>query len=159
MEYSLKHNQTGEQTTFEVAAAARCVICCLWKDASIQTNDSETSAYIDGIRDDLDESDPIATPDIVAFIDVLATILHTLVPHSVRERHKADVLEVMDDLAVVLSGFDRSLLTYSRQRSLRSACIHFACIGLVQTHLVDSMISLVHGWDHDFNIADWRSMP
>ena len=111
------------------------------------------------MRDDLDESDPIATPDIVAFIDVFATILHTLVPYSIRERYKADVLEVMDDLAVVLSGFDRSLLTYSRQRSIRSACIHFACIGLVQNDLVNGMISLVHDWDHDFNIADWPPMP
>ena len=85
------------------------------------------------IRANADESDPVHSPDPIAFIYVFARVLWGLVPEDVVERRKDEIYEVMDELAGIVVELDGS--SWSRS--------HSECVGW--SYLFIQGLDLEHG--------------
>ena len=79
------------------------------------------------IRTNADMSDPVRTPDPIAFIYVLVYVLWGLVPLHVVERRGGDISEVMNEMAKIVSEVDGLDWLDSRKQ----------CVGWSYDHLRD----------------------
>ena len=95
------------------------------------------------IRDNDDESDPVCSPDPIAFIYVFAHVLAGLVPRDVVWRHEDEVYEVMAELTGIVREEDGSSWTDSRKKCLRYA-YNFA---LADPNLEPKLERLLRTWD------------
>ena len=73
------------------------------------------------IRANADESDPVRSPDPIAFIYVFAIVLWRLVPRDVVQRREDEIYEVMSELAGIIGAEDVSSWKHSRKKCLKSA--------------------------------------
>ena len=98
------------------------------------------------IRANADESDPVHSPDPIAFIYVFATVLDDLVPFDVVRRRKDDIYEVMGELAGIFKEEDGSSWTHSRKECVEWTCRHFFGLSLVDKKLRPRLTKLVRTW-------------
>ena len=97
-------------------------------------------------------SDPVRSPDPIAFIYVFAIGLYGLVPLDVVRRHKDEIYEVMGELAGIVEEEDGSSWPYSRKKCVEQTCSwHFYTLALVDTKLRPKLTKLVRNWD-----PEWR---
>ena len=68
------------------------------------------------IRAKANKSDPVRSPDPIAFISVFAAVLHDLVPSDVSQRFLDEIYKVMCELVEIAKGADWPLSTRSRKR-------------------------------------------
>ena len=95
------------------------------------------------IRANADSSDPVCSPDPIAFIYVFAEVLRGLVPWDVVRRHEDEIYEVMCELAGIFKEEDGSSWTYSRKECLEYACLRFRLTALADTKLIPELTKLV----------------
>ena len=88
------------------------------------------------IRNNADESDPVRSPDPIAFISVFSTVLFGLVPKEVVQRFEDGIYEVVCELVKIVLGADGQLSTWSRKRCVEE--IDPAFWGLYLRHGFDS---------------------
>ena len=80
------------------------------------SDDRKIGECVEAIRANADSSDPVRSPDPIAFIYVFAEVLIGLVPRDVVRRREDEIYEVMDELAGIVVKFDGS--SWSQSRSL-----------------------------------------
>ena len=98
------------------------------------------------IRANADESDPVRSPDPIAFIYVFALVVDDLVPRNVVQRREDEIYEVMGELAGIVEEEDGSSWPDSRKSCVKLACIHFHGPALADTELRPKLTQLVHTW-------------
>ena len=102
---------------------------------------------MEAIRANADVSDPVRSPDPIAFIHVFAYVLRALVPSDVVRRHENEIYEVMGELAGIVGEEDASSWLRSRKQCLQYACIHFENVSLADTRLRPKLTKLVRTWE------------
>ena len=114
--------------------ATRSLIRSIW-DQSRDSSDNgeiEIDEHVKAIRANADGSDPVHSPDPIAFIYVFATVLQDLVPLNVVEKRKDDIYRVMDKLAEIITELDGSPWPYSRRK-----CVEHTYVALRNMSLMD----------------------
>ena len=101
---------------------------------------------VKAIRDNADSSDPVRSPDPIAFISVFVMVLYGLVPEAVVQRRKDEIYEVMGELAGIVVEEDGSSWPYSRKECVAWTCDHFSTLALVDKKLRPRLINLVRTW-------------
>ena len=71
-------------------------------------DDRKIRECVKAIRDNADWSDPVRSRDLIAFINVFAVVLIGLVTKDVVRRRRAEIYEVMGELAGVVKEEDGS---------------------------------------------------
>ena len=94
------------------------------------------------IRANADSSDPVCSPDPIAFIYVFAEVLIGLVPEDVVRGRKGEIYEVMGELAGIVKEEDASSWLHSHQRCLVYARSHFDVLDLTDTQLIPKLTKL-----------------
>ena len=112
-----------------------------------ESDDRKTGNCINAIWANVDESDPVRSPDPIAFVYVFARILDRLVPFDVIQRHRDEIYETMDELAEIITEGDGSLWSYSRQNCVEWAYAHFRSTGLGDSKLRYKLRSLGATWN------------
>ena len=131
--------------------ATKPLIHSIWNTPQDKSNDRKIGECVKAIRANADESDPVRSPDPIAFINVFTEVLRGLVPEDVVERHRGEIYEVMDELAGIAVEEDTSSWAHSHQTCLKYACVHFDQSALVDSNLRPKLTSLVRTWD-----PEWR---
>ena len=103
------------------------------------------------IRANADSSDPVRSPDPIAFISVIAEVLIGPVHEDVVQRRKHEIYEVMGELAGIVVEEDGSSWTGSHKWCLESACLNLYFLSLVDTKLRPKLEELVYTWN-----PEWR---
>ena len=102
---------------------------------------------MEAIRANADESDPVRSPDPIAFIYVFAEVLWGLVPRDVVRRRRGEIYEVMGELAGIAVEEDTSSWPHSRKEYLEFACFHFHRTDLADAKLRPMLTKLVRTWN------------
>ena len=102
------------------------------------------------IRANADSSDPVRSPDPIAFISVFAIVLRRLVPLGVVRRREDEIYEVMGELAEIVWEEDGSSWTSSRKQCVEWTCRHFYISALVDTKLRPKLTNLVLTWNSEW---------
>ena len=117
------------------------------------------------IRANADSSDPVRSPDPIAFIHVFAIVLHNLVPEGVVRRRKDEIYEVMGELAGIIVNFDGSSWSQSRSRCVWSTYCFIQILDLQHGHLASKLralgltLSLSDEYKKLFNIDFEQNLP
>ena len=106
---------------------------------------------VKAIRDNADSSDPVRSPDPIAFISVFVMVLYGLVPEAVVQRRKDEIYEVMGELAGIIVEGDTSSLLRSHKFCLTNACFVFDYLVLVDPNLRPKLTKLLRTCD-----SEWR---
>ena len=106
----------------------------IWHQPQDESDDGKIWECVEAIRANADESDPVRSPDPIAFISVFAIVLDRLVPEDVVRKHKDEIYEVMGELAGVLVELDGSLWSQSRRE----------CLGWTYSSI--NVLDLQHGY-------------
>ena len=115
-----------------------------------ELNDRKIRECVEAIRANADSSDPVSSPDPIAFVYVFAVVLAGLVPRDVVRRRKDEIYEVMDELAGIVVEEDASSWTDSRKKCVEWTCRHFYSLDLVDTKLKPKLTNLVRTWDPEW---------
>ena len=99
------------------------------------------------IQANADESDPVRSPEPIAFISVFAAVLYGLVPKDVVQRCEDEICEVMGELAGIFKEEDGSSWTYSRKECVEWTCCRFFGLSLVDKKLRPRLTNLVRTWN------------
>ena len=94
------------------------------------------------IRANADESDPVRSPDPIAFIYVFSIVLDCLVPEDVVRRRKDEIYEVMDELAGIVVKFDGSSWSQSCSECVWWTYRFIQMLGLQHRHLGSKLRAL-----------------
>ena len=81
--------------------------------------------FVRVIRANADESDPVRSPDPIAFISVFAAVLYGLVPKGVAQRFEDEIYKVVCELTEITKGADWQSLTESHKRCVESIDLSF----------------------------------
>ena len=92
----------GDQFLSNLLIAVRSLIHSIWDELRDGSNNGKIVQCVEAIRHDADNSDPVCSPDPIAFISVFAEVLHGLVSWDVARRHEGEIYKVMDGLARVV---------------------------------------------------------
>ena len=99
------------------------------------------------IRANADSSDPVRSPDPIAFISVFAEVLYGLVPEAVVQRRKDEIYEVMGELAGIMKEEDGSSWPSSKKTCVENACWCFQILGLADSNLRPKLKRLGDTWN------------
>ena len=99
---------------------------------------------MEAIRSNADESDPVRSPDPIAFIYVFATVLSFLAPLDVAGRRQDEIYKVMDELAGIVGAEDGSSWPYPRRRCVQTTHSVLHAIGFAEKHLISKLEMLMH---------------
>ena len=92
--------------------------------------DDKVGECFEAIQVTADESDPVRSPDPIVFIYVFLKVLGGLVPEDVTRRHKAEIHEVLGQLAQIVVERDGSLWSHSRGNCIIWACRYIRHLNL-----------------------------
>ena len=102
---------------------------------------------VEAIRANADESDPVRSPDPIAFIYVFALVLWGLMPWDVVRRREDEIYEMMGELAGIFKEEDGSFWTHSHKECVEWTCRHFFGLSLVDKKLRPRLTNLVRTWN------------
>ena len=102
---------------------------------------------MEAIRANADSSDPVRSPDPIAFISVFVMVLYGLVPEAVVQRRKDEIYEVMGELAGIVGEADGSSWSFSRKRCVEFTCIDFDDSVLADSKLTPTLTKVVETWN------------
>ena len=97
--------------------------------------DEEIKGWVKKIQYTAKQSDPVRSPDPIAFINVFAIVLINLVPRDVVRRNKDEIHDVMGELAGIIVKFDGSSWSQSRSECVRSTYRFIQILDLQHGHL------------------------
>ena len=130
--------------------STKSLIHSIWNQPQDETDDRNIKECVEVIWAKADLSDPVRSPDPIAFVYVFALVLWGLVPEDVARRHKEVIYEVMGELAGIVEEEDGSSWLYSRQRCLMYACLNFDSLALADPKLRAKLTQLVHTWEPEW---------
>ena len=130
-----------------ILTATKSLIHSIWNQPQDESDDRKIGECVEAIRANADESDPVRSPDPIAFIYVFARVLIGLVPLDVVRRRKDEIYEVMGELAGIVMEEDTSSWPCSRKECLEYACTHFLVTDLEDTKLIHELTKLVRTLD------------
>ena len=93
----------GDQFLSNLLIAVRSLIHSIWDELRDGSNNGKIVQCVEAIRHDADGSDPICSPDPIAFMSVFAEILYGIVPRDVARKHEGELYRVMGGLASVVT--------------------------------------------------------
>ena len=143
-------NLTGDQFLSNLLTATKFLIQSIWNQPQYELDDRKIGQCVEAIRANADESDPVFSPDPIAFIYVFARVLWGLVPEDVVRRRKDEIYEVMGELAGIVVEEDDSSWLYSRKECVEWASRHFWRVDLEYHDLVPKLVEIVHTWDPEY---------
>ena len=114
---------------------------------------------MEAIRSNADESDPVRSPDPIAFIYVFAAVLSYLVPLDVAGRRQDEIYKVMNELAGIVGAEDGSSWQYSRKKCVEWTCRHFVLQDLKDQRLRPTLTRLIHTWNPQWRFRLFTSVP
>ena len=128
--------------------ATKSLIHSIWDQPQAESDDSKIGECVEAIQANADSSDPVRSPDPIAFIYVFAIVLDWLVPEDVVWRHKDEIYEVMGELSeIVIREDDVSSWRYSREECVERASRHFWKLNLRYCDLIPKLMKLIHIWN------------
>ena len=130
--------------------ATKSLIHSIWNPPPDESDSTYIRACVKLIRANADESDPVCSPDPIAFIYVFAIVLIALVPLDAVRRCEDEIYEVMGELAGILGEENGSSWTYSRKQCVEYTCLHFNLSALVDPNLTYKLTQLVCTWDPEW---------
>ena len=101
--------------------ATKSLIHSIWNPPLDESDSTYIRECVKLIRANADESDPVCSPDPIAFIYVFAIVLIALVPLDAVRRCEDEIYEVMGEMAGIAVEEDASSWTGSRKECLKSA--------------------------------------
>ena len=107
-----------------------------------RSDDKKIRECVKAIQANVDESDPVRSPDPIAFIYVLAEVLRGLVHKDVVQEHKDGIYEVTDELAGIIVEFDGLSWSQSRNQCVGRAYDFIEGLDLQRGHLGSKMRAL-----------------
>ena len=137
----------------------KSLIPSIWNRVQDWQGDQRIKEYVEAIQDHADQSDPVRSPDPVAFIYVFAIVLDQLVPRDVVQGCKGEIYEVMGELARIVVEEDGSSWPFSRKECVERACRHFGRVYLEDRDLVPKLLELVHTWNPEYNFTHGLLFP
>ena len=105
---------------------------------------------VESIRSNSDASDPVWSPDPIAFIGVFAIVLNRLVPEEVAWRCSDEIYELMGELVGIVVDEESLSWTASRKTCVEWRCIHFRHSGFRDPKLKPTLTKLVRTWDPEW---------
>ena len=142
---------TGDQFLSNLLVATQSLIHSIWNQPQDESDDRKIGECVEAIWANADSSDPVHSPDPIAFIYVFAIVLAGLVPRDVVWRRRDEIYEVMGELAGIAEAEDGSSWPNSRKGCLKAAYLQFDWSTLADTKLRPMLTTLVHTWD-----PEWR---
>ena len=132
--------------------ATRLLIHSIWDQPQHESDDRTIGEYVKAIRTNADKSDPVRSPDPIAFINVFARVLRCLVPLGVVLSRKDEIYEVMGELSGIIEEEDGSWPSwpYSRKRCVEYTYAHFQRMALDDLNLGAKLKMLVDTWNSEF---------
>ena len=127
--------------------ATQSLIHSIWNPPQDESDDRKIGECVKAIRANADSSDPVRSPDPIAFISVFAIVLDWLVPRDVVQGCKGEIYEVMGELAGIVVEEDGSSWPYPRTKCVEWVCRHFRSLDIEDRDLVPKLMKLVHTWD------------
>ena len=122
--------------------ATQSLIHSIWNPPQDESDDRKIGECVKAIRANADESDPVRSPDPIAFIYALGSVLIDLVPGDVVRRRKDEIYEVMGELAGIVGEEDRSSWKHSRRECVEYMCLSFHYTDLADTKLIPQLTKL-----------------
>ena len=104
--------------------------------------DEKIEIIIEAIQARVEESDPVRSPNILAFICVFAMVLRDVLPLDVVQRHRDGICEVMDEFAGIITEFDGSAWPVSHRECVRWAYRVFKSLELEHVHVSSKLRAL-----------------
>ncbi|KAK7689223.1 hypothetical protein QCA50_007914 [Cerrena zonata] len=144
-----KAYRIGAQFVPNLVAATRDICRHVQMDFDTESWDGIDSDDID--LDDISYWIRDIQTDRIALISTFVEVLYSLIPQGVRQEHRAIIVEVMDDLANILTVTDGS--SWPRSRQAYVECIHryLITIGLMDTQLIPKLGDVIRSWKPGFN--------
>ena len=97
-------------------SATKSLVHSIWNQPQDESDDKTVGQCVKAIRDNVDSSDPIHSPDPIALVSVFATMLYGLVPKNIIQRCKEQIYEMICELAGAVKSGPGQLSTWSRKR-------------------------------------------
>ena len=98
------------------------------------------------IQDYADKSDPVRSPDPIAFVSVFSVVLVCLVPRDVVRTRDGEIYEVMGELAGIFVEEDGLSLPKSRKKCVECAQRYFSSVDIDDRELVPKLRELIGTW-------------
>ena len=120
---------------------------------------------MEAIRANADESDPVRSPDPIAFVYVFAIVLNCIVPRDVVRRREVEIYEVMGELAGIIVNFDGSSWSQSRSKCVWLTYCFIQILDLQHGHLGSKLralgltLSLSDDYEEIFNTDFEQDLP
>ena len=102
------------------------------------------------IRANAQSSDPVHSPDAIAFVYVFSIVLDHLVHKDVVKRCQDEIYVVMGELAGIVREENGSSWPNSRKECIEYACIHFREAGLEDPMLRPQLKELGNTWNSQY---------
>ena len=134
-----------------VLTATKFLIHSIWDQPQYESDDRKIAECVNAIRDNADESDPVCSPDPIAFVYVFAIVLWALVPEDVVRAREGEIYEVMGELAEIVVEGDELSWAHSHKQCVEYMCLCLHFSRLVDTKLRPKLEELVYTWN-----PEWR---
>ena len=139
----------GDEFLSNLLIATKSLIHCIWNQPQDESDDRNIEDCVKAIRANANESDPVCSPDPIAFIYVFAIVLHLQVPLDVVQRNKDKIYDAMGELADIIKEEDGSSWTNSRKGCVLLACFWLQLQDLKDPKLRPKLNKLRATWDSD----------
>ena len=93
-----------------ILTATKFLVHSLWDRTQADLGGRNIGECVKAIRGNADLADPIRSPDPVAFIYIVAWLMHDLVPEDVIRRHEDDISEAMGGLVQIITDSNGSAI-------------------------------------------------
>ena len=97
---------------------------------------------MNAIRDN--ESDPVHSPDPIAFIYVFARVLGGLVPSGAVATRKGDIYGVMNELGKIVTHSNTKKQSHSRRECINWICALFSFLHLDNQNRNRALVTLIN---------------
>ena len=131
--------------------ATKSLIHSIWDQPQDESDDRKIEECVEAIRANADDSDPVRSPDPIAFIYVFAIVLDVLVPEDVIRRCRGEIYEVMGELAEIVVEGDELSWAHSHKQCVEYMCLCLHFSRLADTKLRPKLEELVYTWN-----PEWR---
>ena len=131
-------------------SATKSLVHSIWYQPQNELDDRKIRECVEAIRANADSSDPVRSPNLIAFVYVFAEVLDWLVPKDVVQGCKGEIYEVMGELAGIVVEEDGSSWTYSHKECTKFAYAYFEDIQLEDPKLRPKLTKLVRTWNPEW---------
>ena len=127
-----------------ILTATKFLVHSLWDRTQADLGGRNIGECVKAIRGNADLADPIRSPDPVAFIYIVAWLMHDLVPEDVIRRHEDDISEAMGGLVQIITDLDGSAWSHSRRECVGWIYHCLQSLHLEHGHLASKLRALGH---------------